>query len=360
MVQLETNAINVLMLMTHDSEKYKNVVKSPSAKNLRFSVDIGTYGDASLSRGDLGNQLFQVVAAMTYAWKYNSVVVIETPTEENGIKIDCFSLEGLLIESGINISSSLKETNFCVSNYKSAMMFLATHFKENETVKLEGYFQNWRFAKMIEKKVRKCFSFKESYEAFANDIIKNIKFKFPNHAIIGVHYRSDDQSDSSGYHVGSEINHPSMTDEYYKKAIIEIENDLDTPAKYIIFSNNAAAAKKAFSNPEHIDKIIFAEDFKSKEDSHKRTDNDILSSFSAPVDLCILSKCDGHIISNSTFSWWGAWLANSENVVAPSRCRWFGEHLGKHNLTDLYPPSWKEIWFKPVQSSFITIENFMG
>ena len=60
------------------------------------------------------------------------------------------------------------------------------------------------------------------------------------------------------------------------------------------------------------------------------------------VDLCLMSLCEGHIIANSTFSWWGAWLADSEKVIAPSI--WFGEELRSVNdIKDLYPESWEVI-----------------
>jgi hypothetical protein len=41
----------------------------------------------------------------------------------------------------------------------------------------------------------------------------------------------------------------------------------------------------------------------------------------AHEDLYLMSRCRAHIIANSSFSWWGAWLARSELVIAPRR--WF-------------------------------------
>jgi hypothetical protein len=38
-------------------------------------------------------------------------------------------------------------------------------------------------------------------------------------------------------------------------------------------------------------------------------------------DLHLMTCCRAHIIANSTFSWWGAWLANTALVIAPRR--WF-------------------------------------
>lgn len=58
-------------------------------------------------------------------------------------------------------------------------------------------------------------------------------------------------------------------------------------------------------------------------------------------DMRLMSLCAHHIIANSSFSWWGAWLnaAPGRRVVAPKR--WFG----KPGLTnpDILPPDWQQV-----------------
>jgi hypothetical protein len=54
-----------------------------------------------------------------------------------------------------------------------------------------------------------------------------------------------------------------------------------------------------------------------------------------------MSSCNHHIIANSSFSWWGAWLNPSDEkmVIAPKK--WFNDK--SLNSRDLVPESWKRI-----------------
>ena len=55
-------------------------------------------------------------------------------------------------------------------------------------------------------------------------------------------------------------------------------------------------------------------------------------------DLMLMSLCKHHIIANSSFSWWGAWLSDSKGLkIAPSE--WFGPNGPKDTL-DLLPVEW--------------------
>ncbi len=58
-------------------------------------------------------------------------------------------------------------------------------------------------------------------------------------------------------------------------------------------------------------------------------------------DMRLMSRCQHHIIANSSFSWWGAWLNPSPDkiVIAPSK--WFAD---SSILTDdIVPSTWIRI-----------------
>ncbi len=57
------------------------------------------------------------------------------------------------------------------------------------------------------------------------------------------------------------------------------------------------------------------------------------------VDLKLMSLCRHHIISNSTFGWWGAWLSAGAGLTVCPR-RWYAQDDG---VTGLYPDHWAAI-----------------
>ncbi|HQS38500.1 MAG TPA: alpha-1,2-fucosyltransferase, partial [Methylotenera sp.] len=106
--------------------------------------------------------------------------------------------------------------------------------------------------------------------------------------------------------------------EYYRKAVEYVKNQVDKPV-FFVFSDDIEWVKSNLP----IDFPCFYIDH-----------NHGIESFN---DMRLMSHCKHHIIANSSFSWWGAWLnANSEKIViAPQQ--WFANNT---NVNDLLPESW--------------------
>ena len=109
-------------------------------------------------------------------------------------------------------------------------------------------------------------------------------------------------------------NHPVQPIEYYKKALEQMPKDLPV----IVFSDDSQWCR------EH----EFFEDnrFMISEDNEDH------------YDLCLMSMCGYHIIANSSFSWWGAWLAKSKKIIAPKD--WFGADCVYKDVNDMEFGNW--------------------
>jgi len=55
-------------------------------------------------------------------------------------------------------------------------------------------------------------------------------------------------------------------------------------------------------------------------------------------DLCLMTCCDYHIIANSSFSWWGAWLSRSKGTIAPKN--WYGSGYSDWKTEDRFVEDW--------------------
>jgi hypothetical protein len=205
---------------------------------------------------------------------------------------ECFDLSAVNQDTIIN--QVVRESSF--------------HFDENifnrcpDNVDLLGYFQSEKYFKHIEEDIRKDFTFNSELLDICEKFIKQ---NFVYRDVISLHVRRGD------YVVNH--NHPVQSIEYYRKALTLFP---DLPV--IVFSDdpNWCNQQEIFSS----DRFAVAEG--------NATD----------ADLCLMSLCKYHIIANSSFSWWGSWLAKSEKTIAPQN--WFGGDCINHNTKDLYLSNW--------------------
>jgi len=92
--------------------------------------------------------------------------------------------------------------------------------------------------------------------------------------------------------------------------------------------------------PDNIPVMVFSDGIEWCKEQEIFQDDRFVMSEGNPtgVDLCFQSLCTYHIIANSSFSWWGSWLAKSKKTVAPSV--WFAGPNASRDLSDLYLPGW--------------------
>ena len=94
------------------------------------------------------------------------------------------------------------------------------------------------------------------------------------------------------------------------------------------------------SLPDNIPVVVFSDDPSWCHGNEFFVDDKFIISENndADFDMCLMSKCKYHIIANSSFSWWGAWLADSEKVIAPKN--WFAGDCKHKDTKDMAFGEW--------------------
>ena len=172
---------------------------------------------------------------------------------------------------------------------------------------LSGYWQNEKFFVDIREDILRTFSFEESDVDVVN---KEYTKSMQEEQSVSLHVRRGDYLDPKCQKVYGGI----CTVKYYRNSVKYICEHVEKPSFYV-FSDDLPWVRDNIDN-------LMGEVAKSC-DIHYVDHNAGDKSF---LDLYLMSQCKYHIIANSSFSWWGAWLGANEDkiVVAPSR--WFANH----------------------------------
>ena len=256
--------------------------------------------------GQLGNQMFQFAATLgvarytgvTYSIPNHDEVIVDALGNKLRIELfDCFDIKPE--------NTGILKTDYVVAEkgFEFDPSILSSSREVDYT--LHGFFQTEKYFKHCARELREQFSFKKYIVDECNDIIEEC-FDNP----IALHIRRGDFLINSG-------NHYNQSLDYYEKAL----SKFDSERQVVIFSDDPQWC---------VEQKLF------------ESDRFIVSSGNDPyIDLYLMSQCDDFIIANSTFSWWGAWLANKGKVIAPKK--WFGPNNSHLNTKDLYPEHWEII-----------------
>jgi len=259
--------------------------------------------------GQLGNQMFQYASLKGIARKngYNFCIPNHTKIFNDGLgnqlRIELF--EPFVLKNFNQLNAQL------IDGDRPVVQEGTFEFNEGlfnncpDWVSLWGFFQTEKYFKHIQDEIREDFTFNDDILEPCKEMMSQFE-----EAPISLHIRRGDFLINSA-------NHHNLGLDYYEKALLEFPTNIPV----LIFSDDPewCGDQELFSD----DRFMIAE------------------GNSSYVDLCLMSLCEAHIIANSSFSWWGAWLANSEKVVAPSI--WFGPNNAHLDTKDLYLDHWVKI-----------------
>jgi hypothetical protein len=277
--------------------------------------------------GRLGNQLFQYAFIYTAAKELNTSFFIDQYHEK--------FIAGNYFENLTPNRSKLITRLFYIEGFKNIFSFHLRRFyydfiyrfykvsvKEydfncdsseitfrNKTL-YSGYFQSELFFKAFEKSIRDKFILKKK---FSDQF--NLKYNelYKNNKIVTVHIRRTDYLHLPHLNLGgADLSLPIA---YYKNAI----------SRY-------AGQKVHF--------VFISDDNNFIQENFKEILNKTISMDSEIMDFQHLLNADGCILSNSTFSWWGAWLNNKteKNIYAPKY--FMGWRIKKETPACIYPDNW--------------------
>lgn len=260
----------------------------------------------------LGNQMFQYAFAKSIEHRLNEKVYLDTGRSfakylrncESAVlrpyKLDAFhiSLPKINVE-GMKEWQFIKQNNLInrflfqkssagkyryqfVNDSYDVTEYHEDYYRVKKDTYYMGWYQNENYFHDIREILLEEFTPKEVFEIPAE--IKN------EQNTVSIHVRRGD------FVTGNWC----VPDYYYKYAIELIEDRIKNPL-YIVFTDDVDWVKDNMFQKMN---CLFVKDLGTYEDYQ---------------EIILMSKCKNHIIANSTFSWWGAWLdpSNEKIVVSP-------------------------------------------
>lgn len=249
-------------------------------------------------QGGLGNQMFQIAATASLAISNNDTFgfnfdLCYTPNQGNPSK--------KYINNIFQNIKGYKSYKFESTYYEPFFSYNQIPYSKN--LLLNGYFQSEKYFIENSEHIRKLFKLNP-----IESVINSIGLDLLNEEFTSVHIRRGDYLNFKDFHMSCGL-------DYYNSAIKKINS-----GKFIFLSDDIDWVKNNF-----------------------KSENYYYSNLTDELDdLTIMTICRNNIISNSSFSWWGAYLNESPNKIVITPKRWFGT-AGPKDTQDIIPNGWVSI-----------------
>ena len=293
--------------------------------------------------GGLGNQMFQYAAGKALAERHGVPLALDISGFRD-YALRPFLLDRLLVPEAIAPVQAEPaggpESNFTRAKWKgridrllgkaglpklasSSNEYREPHFHYDPAfealgskMSLFGYFQSERYFNSIAGDLRNWFSPREPLGDSAAAALKRIE---ASRLPVSVHVRRGDYLKPGTHEV-----HGTLGESFYREVFDRLESMIGREAELFIFSDDPSAAEQLLS---------FVPGSRL---------NHVCGDPERPwEDIVLMARCRHHVIANSSFSWWGAWLNPSPDKIVVAPRAWFvATELSKRNTGDLYPAGW--------------------
>jgi hypothetical protein len=284
--------------------------------------------------GGLGNQMFQYACGRAKALQLNTSQRLDISTLQQGVTNEHFTARpyelGIFAANAV-IANAQELAKFSPKSIHLKVWYkwIKNYFNYTEpffsydaklgslkaNIYLRGYWQSEKYFAAFENQIRKDFEFIKPTNSLTTQLEKEIG----SANAVSVHVRRGDYVSSptaNSFHGVAGL-------AYYNDAMQQIEGLLDKPV-YYMFSDDSSWVKENLVKDR---KDIFVVEHNSGIDSWQ--------------DMLLMSKCKHHIIANSSFSWWGAWLNAKEEKIVIAPKDWF--QTKDLDSSDVIPGQWIRI-----------------
>lgn len=175
---------------------------------------------------------------------------------------------------------------------------------------IKGLHQNYYFPHLIREELLKDFQFDLMADRQLKELCESMRAR---RDIVSVHIRRGDYlSDKYRQALGD-----VCTEMYYNRAMEYMEEKVGH-CRFYFFSDDIEWVKEHY----HRRNAVYIE-------------SNMFTKYQNWFDMCLMSFCSHHIIANSTYSWWGAWLNPCEKIVIAPEI-W----ARTKNFADICPAEW--------------------
>lgn len=287
-------------------------------------------------KGGLGNQLFQIMATIAHSIRTNIPFVFSRDKfrDEGPNRPTYWTTLFRHLEPHLNTHRQIvtKDIEAYTPIYQDDRKYTPIPPPTSENTLLKGYYQDYRYFDDVYDQILEITGLPEIRQEILSKYLA--KEDQENTIRISMHFRRGDYCRVRCYH-------PVLTETYYTNALISIMKYLkyntDTHIQIVCFYETADK-EEVLRIIDHVRELTDAGSYTNIEYI-----TDKYRDLADWEQLLVMSGHDHHIIANSTFSWWSAYLNPSQKKMVFYPDTWTGHQLYYIDTNGLRVAGWHRI-----------------